>query len=236
MKPAKRCNQERGDKMQDKISASIMCADLLNLGDDIKELKKAGVDYIHWDIMDGVFVPNYSMNQDFMKVAREITDLKFDTHLMITDPARYIDKFAEAGTDLMVVHAEATIHLHRVVQQIKAKGLKVGVAINPATPVCSLNHVIGDLDLVLVMTVNPGYAGQKMIPATLDKIEEVREMVEKKGLEIDIEVDGNVSFENAVEMKKRGANVFVAGTSSIFHKDLSIVEATRKLRELLAEV
>lgn len=221
--------------MEDKISASIMCADLMNLGRDVRKLEEAGVDYLHWDIMDGVFVPNYSMNQDFMKATAEITDLPFDTHLMITEPERYIRKFADAGTDLMVIHSEATVHVHRAVQQIVAEGIKAGVALNPATPICELNHVIDDLDLILIMTVNPGFAGQKMIPAALDKIEEARDLAATTGREIDIQVDGNVSFAKAVAMKKRGANVFVVGSSSIFGEDLSLSEGVEKMRRMLAE-
>ncbi|MFW5980689.1 MAG: ribulose-phosphate 3-epimerase [Halanaerobiaceae bacterium] len=222
--------------MKNKISASVMCADLLHLEEDIKKLENAGVEYLHWDIMDGVFVPNYSMNPDIMKAVRTICDIDYDTHLMITDPGKYIDVFAEAGTDMMVVHAETTVHLHRVLQKIKEKGIKAGVAINPATPVKEVKYVLSDIDMVLVMTVNPGYAGQKMVPQTLDKIEEVKELIEKRNSNIDIQVDGNVSFENAVKMKKRGANVFVAGSSSIFNDSLTIEKGVRKMRDNLSGI
>ncbi|MFW6308565.1 MAG: ribulose-phosphate 3-epimerase [bacterium] len=222
--------------MKDKISASVMCADLLHLEKDIKELKKSGVDYLHWDIMDGVFVPNFSMNPDIMKAVKTICDIEYDTHLMITDPGKYIDVFAEAGTDMMVVHVETTVHLHRVIQKIKQKGLKAGVALNPATPVREIKEILPDIDMVLVMTVNPGYAGQKMIGQTLNKIEEVRELIKKNKFDIDLQVDGNVSFENAVKMKKRGANVFVVGSSSIFNENLSIETGVKKIKKMINKV
>lgn len=219
--------------MKTKVSASIMCADLLNLKKDIHLLEEAGVDYLHWDIMDGLFVPNFSMNQDFMKEVRKITDIKFDTHLMVTRPERYLKKFAEAGSDLMVVHVESTIHIHRVIQQIKEMGLQVGVALNPATPLNSIKYLIYDIDLILIMTVNPGFAGQKMIPATLDKIKETRELIKKNDINVDIQVDGNVSFRNAIKMHKCGANAFVAGSSSIFNKAVTIGEGVEKMKEIL---
>ncbi len=221
--------------MQNKISASIMCANLINLEQDIKKLEKANVEYLHWDIMDGIFVPNFSLNPDIMSAVKKICKIEFDTHLMITDPGRYIDLFADVGSDLLVVHVEATTHLHRVIQKIKSKGLKAGVALNPATSVETIKYVLDDLDLILVMTVNPGFAGQKMIPATLNKIEKIKKVIEKRNLKIDIQVDGNVSFDNAVKMKKRGANVFVAGTSSVFNKDLSINQAVSKMREKIRD-
>lgn len=219
--------------MKYKISASVMCANLLNIKRDIKLLEDAGVDYLHWDIMDGNFVPNYSMNQDFMKAAREITDLKFDVHLMIERPGRYIEKFAKAGADLIVVHEESTRHLHRVIQQIKKYNLEAGVALNPATSIKNIEYIVDDLDLILIMTVNPGFAGQKLVPSTLKKIESAKKMVEDNKPEIDIQVDGNVSFSNLHKMHSRGANVFVAGSSSIFKKDLEILEGIKKMRDIL---
>ncbi|MFW5985779.1 MAG: ribulose-phosphate 3-epimerase [Halanaerobiales bacterium] len=221
--------------MQIKISASVMCADLLDFKNDILQLEEAGVDYLHWDIMDGVFVPNFSLSQDQMAAADKVTEIKFDTHLMITRPERYLQKFAAAGTDLMVVHIESTVHIHRLIQKIKQMGLKVGVALNPVTPVNNLKHIVDDLDLVLIMTVNPGFAGQRMIPATLGKIEETRNLSIQKGLKLDIQVDGNVSFQNAVKMKKYGANVFVAGSSSVFNKELTIAEGVKRFRQVLAD-
>ncbi len=210
-----------------------MCADLANLGQSVEQLENAGVDYLHWDIMDGLFVPNFSMNQDFMVKLKPMTRLTYDTHLMIINPERYLDKFIDSGSDLLVIHAEATNHLYRAVQQILARGIKVGVAINPATPVCMLKHVLDQLDQVVIMTVNPGFAGQDMIPATLEKIREVRNLINKRGLETDIQVDGNVSFENIPLMKICGANVFVGGTSSIFREELSIRESVKKMRQII---
>ena len=221
--------------MKIKISASVMCADLLNLKKDIQSLAEAGVDYLHWDIMDGVFVPSFSMNQDFMKETRKITNMPFDTHLMITRPENYIEMFAESGTDLMVVHMESTTHIHRVLQEIREMGLSAGVALNPDTPLSRLNYIIDDLDLILIMSVNPGFAGQKLIPSAFKKIEKTRELILQRGLNIDIQVDGNVSFENAVKMKECGANVFVAGSSSIFNGKTTILEGVEKLKAILID-
>ena len=219
--------------MADKISASMMCGNLLYLKKDVEKLKKAGVEYLHWDIMDGVFVPNFSMFPDIMKEVDKITNIKFDTHLMITNPDKYIDTFIEAGTDMLVVHAETTNHLHRVIQKIKGKGIKAGVALNPATPLHKIEYILNNIDMVLIMTVNPGFAGQSMIPSTLKKIEKVKKSINKKNLNLDIQVDGNVSFENAVKMKKRGANVFVAGTSSIFGSEIDIEKGVKRMRSEL---
>ena len=210
-----------------------MCGNLLYLKKDVEKLKKAGVEYLHWDIMDGVFVPNFSMFPDIMKEVDKITNIKFDTHLMITNPDKYIDTFIEAGTDMLVVHAETTNHLHRVIQKIRGKGIKAGVALNPATPLHKIEYILNNIDMVLIMTVNPGFAGQSMIPSTLKKIEKVKKLINKKNLNLDIQVDGNVSFENAVKMKKRGANVFVAGTSSIFSSEIDIEEGVKRMRSEL---
>ncbi|MGQ9632455.1 MAG: ribulose-phosphate 3-epimerase [bacterium] len=213
-----------------KISASIMCANFTNLGKDILRLERAGVDWLHFDIMDGHFVPNFTMGPDLMRSLRGITKLPFDVHLMVEEPGPYIETFVRAGGDILVVHAEACTHLHRLIQSIKSFGIKVGVALNPATPISAIEYVLGDLDVALIMAVNPGFAGQRFIPSVLPKIERLRDTISRMGLSIDVQVDGNVCVQTAPDLVAAGANVLVGGSSGIFTGRGSIEENVRALR------
>lgn len=203
--------------MMYKLSPSILSADMGHLAEDIKTITEAGTQYIHVDVMDGMFVPNISFGFPILKAVRKMTDKVLDVHLMIADPDRYIDAFYEAGADIICVHAEACTHLHRTVQHIKQLGAKAAVALNPATPLSVLHYVLEDLDMVLIMSVNPGFGGQKFIPSSIRKIKELRSILEERGLEhIELEVDGGVTLDNLEEIKEAGANVFVAG-SAVFN-------------------
>jgi len=191
-----------------KIAPSILSADFSKLGEEITSITEAGADMIHIDVMDGMFVPNISFGPVVIKSIRGKSNLCFDVHLMIESPERYIDEFVKAGADLITVHAESTTHLHRTIQQIKAHGVKAAVSLNPATSVESLKYIIDELDMVLLMSVNPGFGGQKFIPSTLEKIKEVRSM----NANIDIQVDGGITDKTVKGCIEAGANVFVAGS------------------------
>lgn len=201
------------------LSPSILAADFSRFGEQIHELDEAGAQYVHIDVMDGMFVPSISFGMPLMKSIRPCTDRIFDVHLMIEEPVRYIDDFAEAGADLITVHAEACKHLDRTIEAIKEKGLLAGVAINPATPLSAIEWVLPKVDMVLIMTVNPGFGGQKLIPYTLDKVRALRAMIEKADLKTDIEVDGGINLENVTEAMDAGANIIVAG-SAVFRGDV----------------
>lgn len=216
-----------------KIAPSILSADFSRLGDEIRALEKAGADYVHVDVMDGQFVPNITIGPLIVEAARRVTTLPLDVHLMIVDPDRYIPAFVKAGADIVVVHAEATHHLHRTVQLIKSLGVKAGVSLNPATPLNVLEYVLCDLDLVLLMTVNPGFGGQSFIEACLPKIQALRAMLDKRGLETELEVDGGVKIDNIARIAHAGADVFVAGSAVFESPDYAatIAELKRRAKE-----
>ena len=199
------------------ISPSILAADFARLGEEVRAIDAAGADYIHIDVMDGHFVPNISFGTPIMEGVRGLTKKPFDVHLMIAPVDPYLESFARAGADIITVHAEAGPHLDRTLQAIRAMGKKAGVSLNPATPASVLKHVMDRLDLILVMSVNPGFGGQSFIPAMLEKISEIRDMVD--GRNIDIEVDGGVTRHNAGDIVRAGANVLVAGSAIFKTKD-----------------
>lgn len=195
------------------LSASILAADFTKLGEMIAEADNAGCQYIHYDVMDGVFVPNISFGIPVLKSIRGCTDKIFDVHLMIEQPERYIGDFADAGADIITVHAEACKHLDACIADIKSKGMMAGVALNPATPISVIEDILPQLDMVLIMTVNPGFGGQKLIKYTLDKVRRLREIIKKRGLKTDIEIDGGATLDNVEEILDAGANIIVAGSA-----------------------
>ena len=217
-----------------KIAPSILSADFTRLGEQVAEAEAAGADYIHIDVMDGHFVPNITVGPLVVEAVRRTTRLPLDVHLMIEAPERYIARFAEAGADILTVHVEACPHLHRVVQQIKGLGVKAGVSLNPATPLGSLEEILGGVDLVLVMTVNPGFGGQEFIAGMLSKIRRLRRMLDERGLKCELEVDGGINAETAPEVVAAGANVLVAG-QAIFGAEEGVAEAMRRIRESVAK-
>jgi ribulose-phosphate 3-epimerase len=205
-----------------KLSPSILSANFTRLAEDIKKVQEAGgVDLLHVDVMDGMFVPNITIGAPVVKALRkEFPDMVLDVHLMIEQPERYIDDFIAAGADIISVHAESTKHLQRLVTYIRSKGAKASIALNPATPLSVLDYVLEDVDMVLIMTVNPGFGGQKFIPQSLGKIAALRKIIDERGLNVDIEIDGGASPANIKEITEAGANVIVAGSAVFCSKDI----------------
>ncbi|SBO17594.1 ribulose-phosphate 3-epimerase [Carnobacterium divergens] len=195
-----------------KISPSILSADFANLERDIRIVEEGGADYIHVDVMDGHFVPNITLGPNIVSAIRPVTKLPLDCHLMIENPEKYIEDFAKAGADIITVHVESTPHIHRAIQMIKNAGVKAGVVLNPGTPVTAVEYVLSECDMVLVMTVNPGFGGQSFIPETLKKIEKLKQLKEANHYHYEIEVDGGIVPETAAQCKQAGADVFVAGS------------------------
>ncbi|MCD6260671.1 MAG: ribulose-phosphate 3-epimerase [Thaumarchaeota archaeon] len=212
-----------------KIAPSILSADFSKLGDEVRRAEEAGADIIHLDIMDGHFVPNLTFGPIIVKAIRSHTKLPFHVHLMVEKPEDYIERVVEAGGDLVIVHAEACTHLQRILSMIRNLGARSGVALNPATPLTTIEYVLDDLDLILIMSVNPGFGGQDFIPSVLPKIRRARRRVMKRGLKIEIAVDGGVNVETAPKIVEAGADVLVAGTAVFGKPDLK--KAVQELRE-----
>ena len=217
-----------------KIAPSILSADFSRLGEEVKAVEVAGADYIHVDVMDGRFVPNITIGPLIVSAVRKVTNLPLDVHLMIEEPERYVEDFAKAGSDIIVVHAEACRHLHRVIQQIKATGKRAGVSLNPATPLNVLEYVLEELDLVLLMTVNPGFGGQSFIEACLPKIRTLRNMLDSRGCKAELEIDGGVKPANTARIVEAGANVLVAGSAVFGNPDYAAV--ITEMRQLAAKI
>ena len=219
-----------------KLSPSMMCVDFAKMQETVDTFAREGVEYLHVDIMDGEFVPNFTLGVDFCQKLRMMSKIPLDIHLMITKPENKLEWFTPQPGEYISVHWESTVHMQRTLAKIRSYGAKTMVALNPATPITVIEEVLEDLDAVLLMTVNPGYAGQKIIPASFDKIRRMRTFLDERGYShVRIEVDGNVSFENAVKMRAAGADIFVAGSSSVFSKDDTIENNIRVLRQSLAE-
>ncbi len=219
--------------MKKYLSASIMCAELLNMEKSIRELERAGIDYLHVDIMDGAFVPNITLGFDLINALKKITDIPLDIHMMVNEPSKFLDMMKLSENDILCVHYESELHIARTLESIKKRGIKAGLAINPATPVEAFRYTADLIDMALVMTVNPGFAGQKIVPFAERKVKDTRAFLDSLSHpEILIEVDGNISAENGMKLSKQGADIFVLGTSALFLKDRDIKDAADSLRAI----
>lgn len=216
-----------------KIAPSLACYNFRNIEKLMKELKLIGADYIHFDVMDAHFVPNLTFGPEFQAKIHAMTSIPLDTHLMVDNPDFYIEKFVNAGSRLLCVHIESTPHIDRTLNHIASCGARPAISLNPATPLSMIEYVLDIVDMVCVMTVNPGFSGQKLVPYTINKISDLKKLIEKRGLSIDIEVDGNVSFENIPYMVEAGATILVAGTSCLFQGNKSIRQSYKELQNLL---
>ncbi|MBI5199426.1 MAG: ribulose-phosphate 3-epimerase [Nitrospirae bacterium] len=214
-----------------KIAPSILSADFSRLGEEVKKVQSAGADLIHIDVMDGHFVPNITVGPFIVKALRKVTNLPLDVHLMISNPEKYIDEFGKAGANILTVHVETCPHLHRIIHTVKRMGIEIGVSLNPATPLTTLEHILEDLDMVLLMSVNPGWSGQDFIPQIIPKIKRLREMIDKCGYKVSIEVDGGVKVDNAHKVASAGADILVMGSAIFETKDYK--ETIRKVRRRL---
>ena len=221
-----------GNAIKKIIAPSILSADFSRLGEEIAAIEKGGADWVHVDVMDGHFVPNITIGPPVVASLRKITKLPLDVHLMIQDPDKYIEKFANAGADIITIHVETSPHLHRSVQFIKDQGCKAGVSLNPATSLATLDHILSDVDMVLIMTVNPGFGGQEFIPSVLPKIKRLREKISEKGIGVDIEVDGGVNINTISKVAQAGGNIFVAGNAVFTTPDYGkTISELRRLAE-----
>ncbi|MDR7869896.1 MAG: ribulose-phosphate 3-epimerase [Tissierellaceae bacterium] len=214
-----------------KIAPSLLSANFANLEEEINKIKTGGSEYLHLDVMDGNYVPNISFGIPVIKSLRNVTDLIFDVHLMIDKPERYIKDFVDAGADIITIHQEATTHLHSTIQQIKSYGIKAGVSLNPATPIDVLDYVISDIDLILIMSVNPGFGGQSFIPAMLEKIKTTRALIDEQNPNIILQVDGGIKLDNVQEIVNAGASLVVAG-SEIFGAE-DVIQRTKEFNKLI---
>ncbi len=205
-----------------KISASLICANILNLESEIKKIEAGGCDYIHIDVMDGVFVPRLGMYPEIVSAVRRITSLPMDVHLMIADAEKYINVFVDAGANIITVHPEACVHLHRTLTAIKKAGVKAGISLNHATSLFVLDYILDEVDLILLMAINPGIVGHKLIPKAIEKISQLKQKIGEDNKDMIIEVDGGVTFETAPQMLEAGANMLVCGSSTIFKPDISV--------------
>lgn len=212
-----------------RLAPSILTADFANLSSEVNSVQTEGIDLLHLDVMDGHFVPNMTFGPPIIKAIRQITSCELDVHLMISEPDKWIDAFAEAGANYLSVHAEVTPHLHRTIQAIHSKGVKAGVALNPATPLEAIRYVLPDVDFILIMTVNPGFGGQSFIPQMLEKIKTLKALIKETGREIPIEVDGGINLETISKVREAGASWFVVGSAIFNQNDRS--EAIRRLQK-----